>query len=110
MGSTVMFGIGGLLIELIDDVSFAPPFLDHDRAAELIAASRAGRLIEGYRGAPPGDRPALVAALVNLGRLARDLWDIVESVDINPFLVCRRGEGAFALDALVVLRPPGAAH
>ncbi len=109
MGPVVMFGIGGILIELIDDVGFAPPFLDHVRAAELIAATRAGRLIQGYRGIAPGDRAALIAALVNLGRLARDLCDIIESVDCNPFLVCRQGEGAFALDALVVLRPPGAA-
>ena len=62
-----------------------------------------------YRGNAPGDRSALIAALVNLGRLARDLCDIIESVDINPFLVCRQGEGAFALDGLVALRPPGAA-
>jgi acetate---CoA ligase (ADP-forming) len=110
MGLVVMFGIGGIFIELIDDAGFAPPFLDRDRAAGLVAASRAGRLIDGYRGAAAGDRPALVAALVNLGRLACDLCDITESVDINPFLVCRHGEGAFALDALVVLRPPAAAR
>jgi acetyltransferase len=109
MGPVVMFGIGGIFIELIDDVGFAPPFLDHERAAELVAATRASRLIDGYRGSVPGDRTALIAALVNLGRLARDLCDIVESIDCNPFLVCRQGEGAYALDALVVLRPPGAA-
>ncbi len=109
MGPVVMFGIGGILIELVDDVGFAPPFLDHDQAAALIAATRAGRLLDGYRGNAPGDRSALIAAVVNLGRLARDLCDIIESVDINPFLVCRQDEGAFALDALVVLRPPGAA-
>ena len=45
-------------------------------------------------------------ALVNLGRLARDLGDVIEAVDINPFLVCE--QGAFALDGLVVLRPPDA--
>ena len=50
MGPVVMFGIGGILIELIDDVGFAPPFLDHDQAAALIAATRAGRLLDGYRG------------------------------------------------------------
>jgi hypothetical protein len=108
MGLVVMFGLGGILIELIDDVGFAPPFLDHDRADALIAATGAGRLLEGYRGGVPCDRPALVAALINLGRLARELCDIIESVDINPFLVCPQGEGAFALDALVVLKPPGA--
>jgi acetate---CoA ligase (ADP-forming) len=109
MGPVVMFGMGGILIELIDDVGFAPPFLDHEQAAALIAATRAGRVLDGYRGNAPSDRSALIAALINLGRLARDLCDIIESVDINPFLVCRQGEGAFALDALVVLRPPGAA-
>jgi hypothetical protein len=49
---------------------------------------------------------ALCEALVNLGRLASDLAEVIEAVDVNPFLVCENGRGAFALDALVVLRPP----
>ena len=69
-------------------------------------ATRAGRLLAGYRGAKPGDCDALFDALVNLGRLALDLGDVIDAVDVNPFMVCEAGQGAFALDGLVVLRPP----
>jgi hypothetical protein len=104
MGAVLMFGMGGVWLELFKDVAFAPATLDRAQAEATVAATRAGKLIAGYRGAPPGDSEALMAALLDLGRLARDLGDIIEAVDINPFLVCERG--AFALDGLVVLRPP----
>jgi acyl-CoA synthetase (NDP forming) len=107
MGPVVMFGLGGIWVELFKDVSFAPAGLDRDQALAMVKATRAGRLIDGFRGAKPGDREALLDALVNLGRLAHDLGDVIDAVDINPFLV---GEhGAFALDGLVVLRPASSA-
>ncbi len=106
MGPVVMFGLGGIWVELFRDASFAPAGLDHAQAIEMVRKTRAGRLIEGFRG-KPGDMDALCQALIDLGRLALDLGDAIEAVDINPLLVCQRGKGAFALDALVVLRPPG---
>jgi len=69
----------------------------------MIAATRAGRRIKGFRG-QSGDADAVVAALLGLGRLACDLGDCLDAVDINPFLVYQHG--AYALDGLVVLRPP----
>jgi acyl-CoA synthetase (NDP forming) len=102
MGPVVMFGLGGIFVELIKDVSFGAPGLDRDEALAMIKATRAGRLLEGFRGSKPGDRDALLDALVNLGRLAHELPDVIEAIDINPFVVCERG--AFALDGLVVLR------
>src|SRR5262245_2891403 len=105
MGPVVMFGLGGVLVELIKDVNFGAPGLDRDEALAMVKATRAARLIEGFRGSRPGDLTVLLDALVNLGRLARDLPDVIDAVDINPFLVSERG--AFALDGLVVLRPPG---
>ena len=72
----------------------------------MVKVTRAGRLLEGFRGSKPGDRDALLDALVTLGRLAHELPDVIEAIDINPFVVC--GRGAFALDGLVVLRPNGA--
>jgi acetyltransferase len=108
MGLAVMFGMGGIRIELLKDVSFAPPWLDHEHAAALVESTRVGKLLGGYRGSEVGDAAALCEALVNLGRLARDLGDVIEAVDVNPFLVRERGLGACALDALVVLRPPKA--
>jgi acetyltransferase len=107
MGPVVMFGLGGVFVELIKDVSFGAPGLDRDEALAMVKATRAGRLLEGFRGGKPGDRDALLDALVNLGRLAHELPDVIEAVDINPFMVCERG--ACALDGLVVLRPPDAA-
>jgi acyl-CoA synthetase (NDP forming) len=106
MGPVVMFGLGGVFVELLHDVSFAPPALTRDDAARMVARTRAGQLLSGFRGSRPGDTTALYDALIALGRLARDLGDVIEAVDINPFLVCERG--AFALDGLVVLRPPTA--
>ena len=104
MGPVVMFGLGGILVEIIKDVSFGAPGLDHDEALAMVKATRAARLLDGFRGSKPGDLAALLDGLVNLGRLAQDLPDAIEAIDINPFLVCERG--AFALDGLVVLRPP----
>jgi acetate---CoA ligase (ADP-forming) len=104
MGPVVMFGLGGILIELIRDVSFGAPGLDRDEALAMVKATRAARLLDGFRGSRPGDLAALLDALVNLGRLAQDLPDVIEAIDINPFVV--RDRGAFALDGLVVLRRP----
>jgi acetate---CoA ligase (ADP-forming) len=104
MGPVVMFGLGGILVELIKDVSFGAPGLDRDEALAMVKATRASRLLDGFRGSKPGDLAALLDALVNLGRLALELPDVIEAIDINPFVVCERG--AFALDGLVVLRPP----
>jgi acetyltransferase len=104
MGPVVMFGMGGVLIELFKDVSFAPATLDHDQAREMVRATHAGQMLTGFRGRKPGDIDALCDALVNLGRLARDFGDVIETIDVNPLLV--REQGVVALDALVVLRPP----
>jgi hypothetical protein len=69
---------------------------------DLLARTQAGRLIAGYRGSAPRDGQAVVNALIALGRLAADLDDVIESVDINPFVALP--QGGLALDALIVLR------
>lgn len=103
MGPVVMFGAGGVWLELVKDVAFAAPGLDAPRAERLIASTRAGRLIDGYRGAGPFDRDAVIAALVAVGRLALDAGEAIDSLDINPFVALPAGQGACALDALVVV-------
>ena len=108
MGTVVMFGSGGMALELHRDVAFAAPTLDEASADELIGRTRAARLIDGYRGAPALDRKALIKALMAVSRLARDLGDRLESIDVNPFLLRRRG--GIALDALVVLAGEGTAY
>jgi acyl-CoA synthetase (NDP forming) len=101
MGLVVMAGSGGVLLELVKDVAFCAPPVSRDKARDMLRRTRAGRLIEGYRGSAPRDMEAIIDALVGLGRLAMDLPDIIESVDINPFVALPHG--AMALDALIVL-------
>jgi acetate---CoA ligase (ADP-forming) len=91
-----------VLLELVKDVAFASPPLSRARARALIASTRAARLLEGYRGAPRCDLDAVAAALEALGRIAVDLADVMQSVDLNPFVALPTG--GMALDALVVLR------
>lgn len=103
MGLVVMAGSGGVLLELVRDVAFCAPPVSPAKARDLLARTRVARLLEGYRGGRPHDREAVVRALVALGTIAEECGDVVESIDINPF-VSLPGGGAMALDALVVLR------
>lgn len=102
VGPVVMFGGGGVALELYGDVAFADPGLDAPRAAALIERTRAARLLDGWRGQPGADRAAVERAIVAMGRIARDLGDAIEAVDVNPFVA--RSDGAVALDALVVVK------
>ena len=102
MGLVVMAGSGGVLLELTKDVAFAVPPITRDKARAMIARTHAARLLAGYRGNKTLDADAVVDALVALGRIAEDLADVIQSVDINPFVVLPRG--GIALDALFVPR------
>jgi hypothetical protein len=102
MGLVVMAGSGGVLLELTKDVAFAAPPLTRDKARAMIERTHAARLLRGYRSTPVLDADAVIDALLALGRIAEDLADVVQSIDINPFVVLPRG--GFALDALFVPR------
>ena len=105
-----MAGAGGVWLELYKDVAFAMPPVSADKVHDLIARTRIATLLSGYRGGPAYDVDALVEAIVALGAFAVDAGEHIESVDINPFVVMpggqgAKGQGACALDALVILRP-----
>jgi acetyltransferase len=104
VGPVLMFGTGGVLLELAKDVSFGAVPLPPWQAKAMIERTAAGHLLKGYRGAPACDEDGVLAALTALGQLAHDLGDEIESIDINPFVAQPSGQGAVALDALVVLR------
>jgi hypothetical protein len=91
-----------VLLELMKDVAFCAPPVSRDKALDLLDRTQAGQLIRGYRGSAPRDGDAVVKALIGLGRLAADLEDLIESVDINPFVALP--QGGLALDALIVLK------
>ncbi len=100
-GPVVMFGLGGVLVEVLHDVTFrVPPFTTRDATA-MLDELRAAALLRGVRGQPAADRAALVDVLMKMQHLAVDLSDEVAEVDINPLLA--GPHGAVAADALVVL-------
>lgn len=101
-GPMVMFGLGGVAVELFQDVSFASAPLLPEAAEALIGRVRAARLLAAWRGRPALDTAALRDALVRLSMFAAAYADQLEGVDINPFLV--REQGAFCLDAIVSWR------
>ena len=78
------------------------PPLGHEDAHEMIDSLKGAAILKGARGAPPADLEALVGVLVNFSRLCLDLQDDVREIDINPLIVFERGNGAKALDCLVV--------
>jgi acetyltransferase len=103
MGLVVMAGSGGVLLELVRDVAFAPVPLTRDNALELVRSTRMAKLLDGYRGTATHDLGRIADAMTALSDLARDLGDAIVSIDINP-LVSRAGATApVALDAVVCL-------
>jgi len=102
-GPMLMFGLGGVATELFRDVAFASAPLTREHAHRLIARTRASRLLNGWRGAPPADREALADTLVKLSEFAAAHAHELQAVDINPLLV--REQGCACLDAVIVLRP-----
>jgi acetyltransferase len=101
-GPLVMFGLGGVLVEALGDVSFRLAPLARPDIEAMIDEVRASRLLAGWRGAPPADRPALVDALHRIAQLAVDHPQILE-MDVNPLIVLPAGQGALAVDVRLTL-------
>jgi acetate---CoA ligase (ADP-forming) len=103
-GPVVVFGLGGVFVEVLQDVALRLAPIDRVQALEMIGEIKGRAILEGARSRPAGDIDALADTLVNLSQFAAAHADDLESVDINPFVVMPRGKGAFALDALIVGR------
>ena len=95
-GPVILFGQGGIAVQVADDHAVALPPLNAVLAREMIDRTRVARLLAGYRNRPPSDMDAIVATLVQVARLVCDIPEIVE-LDINPLLADARG--AIVLDA-----------
>jgi len=103
-GPMVLLGLGGVLVELLDDVALRPAPFGEDEARRMIDELRGRALLDGVRGRPPADVDALARALARLSRFAAGSVGQVDSAEVNPFVVRPRGLGALGLDALV-MRP-----
>jgi len=105
-GPMVMFGLGGIYVEVLKDVSFRIAPLSRDEADNMVREIGAFPLLRGVRGEPPVDFTALRDALMRLSQLAIDFPEIIEA-DINPLMVLGRGQGAVAADARFALSAEG---
>ena len=101
MGPVVLFGTGGVEIELMKDVALAGAPLDATEARKLIGRTKAGVKLRGYRGQPALHEASVVKALIGLSNLMADAGRRIASIDVNPFLVNSRT--GVAADGLVVL-------
>ncbi|GAB4246268.1 MAG: acetate--CoA ligase family protein [Thermoleophilia bacterium] len=102
-GPAVMFGIGGVLTEAVDDVGFALAPLEQAEAEALLDSIRSRRLLGDFRGEPALDRERMAGILCTLGRLAEEIPEIQE-IDCNPVLV--EGGLPIVADALISLAEP----
>lgn len=99
-GPAVMFGLGGVFVEILKDVTFRLAPFGIDEARLMIDEIQGRAMLDGVRGAPPADVEALAEALARLSVFAAANADTVETIDVNPFIALP--EGAVAVDALIV--------
>ncbi|MGW7385949.1 acetate--CoA ligase family protein [Streptomyces sp. NPDC054794] len=103
-GPTVTVGLGGVLVEVLRDAAVRVPPFGEEQARDMLAELRGRALLDGVRGRPPADVDGLVEVVLRVQRMALELGDDIAELDINPLMVLPRGQGAVALDALVVCR------
>ena len=106
-GPLLMFGMGGIYVEVLRDVAFRLAPLCELDAQEMIAETAVGKILKGVRGQPPGDVAAVVATLRRVGQLVSD-FPCLKELDVNPLIVGPAGAGAWAVDVrMAVDREPG---
>ena len=101
-GPLLMFGLGGIYVEVLKDVAFRVAPIGPDEAEAMIREIRSFPLLRGVRGEKPSDMAAMVEALECLSQLCTDFPEILE-LDVNPLLVKPEGSGAVAIDARLAL-------
>ena len=107
-GPMVMFGLGGVFVELLGDVALHSAPVTAAQAVEMIRSTRGFALLAGARGQPPVDLEHLAANLAALSRLAAAAGDTLSCIDINPFIALPKEQGGgCAVDAVVVGRSSG---
>lgn len=101
-GPLVTFGLGGIYVETLKDVTFRIAPFSVQSAENMLTEIRAHAILDGVRGEPPVDKAAIVDTLLRIGQLVQDFPEIVE-LDINPLMVYPKGQGAIAIDMRLVL-------
>ena len=102
LGPILLFGTGGVMVEVYNDVALRLCPITREDALEMIDEVKGARLLSGFRGAPVADVDALADVLVNVSQMAVQLEGSLGELDINPLMVLPKGQGVKAADALVV--------
>jgi acyl-CoA synthetase (NDP forming) len=103
-GPLIMFGLGGIQVELVKDVAFRiHPLTDVD-ARDMVRSIKGYPLLNGWRGSPPADLEALEQLLLRISAMVEDIPELAE-MDLNPLKVLSPGNGCCVVDARVLLRP-----
>lgn len=100
-GPTIAFGVGGIFVEVLKEISLRVAPLSEDDAYDMLSELKGAKLLDGARGKPPCDKKSVFRAILCLSRMATELSGIVREVDINPLFAFT--DGVRAGDALVVL-------
>ena len=104
LGPTLVMGLGGIFVEILADVAICIPPIDAAEARRALQNLKGAKLFAGARGAPPADIDALAEMAARLSWLAYDRGDHIAELDLNPVVVLPKGQGAFAVDALIISR------
>jgi len=99
-GPALMFGLGGIFVEVLKDVTFRVAPVTEDEAREMITEVKAYPLLKGYRNLPPADIETIVKIIQNTSRLVMEHQEIKE-LDLNPIMVYEKG--AKTVDARIIL-------
>jgi len=103
-GPVMIFGLGGIFVEVLGDVARRVLPLTREQAFEMIASIKAFPSLNGYRGRPKGDLEALVDTILNVSDFALEQQEKFAEMDINPIFLMPEGKGAICGDALLIPR------
>ncbi len=103
-GPVVTFGLGGIFVELIRDITLRVVPLDEQQALDMIRETKAYPLLAGYRGEQPRDINALSQVILAVSQLAQEFKNELAELDVNPLMVLPAGRGVKAVDALMVVK------
>jgi len=103
-GHAIMFGLGGIFVEILKDVTFRIIPIEEKDAWAMIKSIKGYPILAGARGEPPADMKALVEMMLKVSKLVDDLKDYIKEMDLNPVFVYNEGEGAVVVDARMILK------
>ncbi len=103
-GATVMFGLGGIFVEVLKDVTFRVAPISEKEASLMLDNIRGAKILDGARGESPRDKNALASVLAKYAHMVSDLADDISESDANPVLVYEEGSGVQVVDARIILK------